>query len=126
MEIEPPEDKAIQKEVKEKHQGSKVTSEITPEVIKQAKVRCLCVNGLCNEGESKCRECFDGYEGDLCDIRSVSYNRSGAKNVIEDQDEVDEVFRKGKKSKAIGDSEQTSSRSESESSRARSEERPRY
>lgn len=115
IQIEASEKQKAKSEVKQKHQGSKVTSELESDDLapktsnKSKKVKCLCVNGLCNEGESKCRECFDGFEGDLCDIRTVSYNRSGAKNVIEDAEEIEEtVFKKGKKAKSKSDDDSTS------------------
>jgi hypothetical protein len=42
----------------------------------------------------------------LCDIRSRSYNRTGSKEKIEDQAEIDEiVFRKGKRAVKINDDE---------------------
>jgi len=54
------------------------------------KVKCLCVNGTCEEGHSECDECFKGFEGKLCDIRSQSYNTKGRAYHIEEQDELNE------------------------------------
>ena len=92
-------------EIIEKSRGAVVKNDLPEETDKPVtKVKCLCVYGTCRQGESTCDKCYDGYEGVLCDIRSRSYNRTGRKETIEDQEEIEEtVFRKGKKAARIDD-----------------------
>lgn len=91
-------DKLAALAIEQKREGSKIKSDLDVKEKPVKKVKCLCVNGTCKDGESKCEKCFDGFEGLLCDIRKSSYNRSGAKVIIEDEAEIEDVvFRQGKK-----------------------------
>lgn len=64
---------ASKDEIKKKTQGAKIAEEPSKKkddekkVVK--KVKCLCVNGTCAEGEFRCNKCDPGFEGVLCDIR---------------------------------------------------------
>lgn len=83
IQIQPENDKLSMQEIDDKERGAVVHSDLINTKEKHiSKIKCLCVYGLCKEGEATCDKCFDGYEGVLCDIRSHSYNRTGAKEKI--------------------------------------------
>jgi len=99
---------ASKDEIKKKSQGAKIAEEPSKKKDEEKKVvkkvKCLCVNGTCAEGEFRCNKCNPGFEGVLCDIRKQSYNRTGLKHTIEDASEVDDaVFNKDRRSARISD-----------------------
>ena len=60
-------------------------------------VKCACVHGVCDEGESECSRCDEGWRGHMCDIPTVQKKKdprlSSAR--IEDDDE-EELIGHGK------------------------------
>lgn len=78
-------------QIKQKEKGSELKDDIAqvikaedPKTKKEVTVKCLCINGTCKKGESKCSECLPGYEGVLCDIPKKSLNKGGKRIKIED------------------------------------------
>lgn len=109
IQVQPTSDVESKEEIAKKNKGSKIVEEQVPKKKEVKKVKCLCVNGTCAEGDYRCEKCYPGFEGVLCDIRTSSYNRTGMKNKIAEQDEVDDVvFRQGKKNTKIQDERDSS------------------
>ena len=55
-------------------------------------VKCQCVHGECDQGDSQCGRCYSGWKGRMCDIPTSSNSRANA-NQITDDEEDDNIFR---------------------------------
>lgn len=52
-------------------------------------VKCACVHGECDDGESTCAKCYKGWHGRMCDISDTESPRDKRKMAkpIDDDDE---------------------------------------
>jgi hypothetical protein len=46
------------------------TSSVTEDEV--LKVKCACVHGTCDDGESTCAKCYAGWRGRMCDIATTA------------------------------------------------------
>lgn len=79
----------MQGDTKAKATNTHVNSmETIAQKAKSTEVKCLCVHGICNKGESTCAKCDFGWTGRLCDTPRTQ-NR-----MVDVEDEFDsQVFK---------------------------------